>query len=84
VRVIALLLAAVMMVGVVGQVAFASEELVCAVEEAPDIDTPGVLESVTPARERRRPGPVEGSMTSTYGRMHAVLVFRPPRGVASR
>jgi hypothetical protein len=85
VRVIVLLLAVLMMTGLAGQAASASPDALSAVEETPDVDTPAVVESVvvqTP--ERQPPMRVDGPAVPTHGRMYAILVFRPPRLVASR
>jgi hypothetical protein len=85
VRVIVLLLAVVMMTGLAGQAASASPDVMSAVDETPDVDTPVVVESAlmqTP--ERQRPLRVDARTAPTHGRMHAVLVFRPPRLIASR
>jgi len=85
VRAIALLLAVLMLTGVAGQVASASPDAVSAVDDVPDVDTPALVESaVMLAPERQPPICVDGPRASTHGRMHAVLVFRPPRLLASR
>jgi hypothetical protein len=85
VRVIVLLLAVIMMTGAMTQPASASPGVVTAVEPASDIDTPVMPEPVVlPAPERRAPVRIEAPPASTCGRTHAVLVFRPPRLVASR
>jgi hypothetical protein len=85
VRVIVLLLAVVMMAGIAGQAASASPDAISAVDETPDVDTPVVVESaVVQIPERQPPMRVDGPAVPTHGRMHAVLVFRPPRLVTSR
>jgi hypothetical protein len=85
VRAIVLLLAVLMLTGVVGQVASASPDAVCAVDNVPDVDTPALVESaVTLVPERQPPIHVAGTSAPPLGRMHAVLVFRPPRLLASR
>ena len=86
---IVLLLAAIMtigmMTGAMTQSACASPDVVGAVDPAADVDTPVVPEpAVMPAPAPRRPVCIEAPQVSTRGRMHAVLVFRPPRLVASR
>jgi hypothetical protein len=82
VRVILVLLAVLLYAG---QVASASPDVICAVDEAPDVDTPALVESaVTLVPERQPPIRVAGTSAPPLGRMHAVLVFRPPRLLASR
>jgi hypothetical protein len=74
-----------MWAGVAGQVASASPDVICAVDDAPDVDTPALVESaVTLVPERQPPIHVAGPSAPPLGRMHAVLVFRPPRLLASR
>jgi hypothetical protein len=85
VRAIVLLLAVLMLTGLAGQVASASPDAVCAVDDVPDVDAPAFVESaVTLALEHQPPIGVDEPHASTRGRMHAVLVFRPPRLLASR
>ena len=86
---IVLLLAAVMaigmMTGAMTQAACASPDVVSAVDPASDVDTPVVPEpAVMSAPEPQRPVRIEATQAPALGRMHAVLVFRPPRLVASR
>lgn len=82
---IVLLLAAVMMTGAMTQAACASPDVVSAVDPASDVDTPVVPEpAVMSAPEPLRPVRIEAPQAPAPGRMHAVLVFRPPRLVASR
>ena len=84
-RVIVLLLTVILMTGTVAQTACASPDVVSAVEPAPDVDTP-VMPEPTLMPEPAGPGPDRNEVPSapTRGRMHAVLVFRPPRPVTSR
>jgi hypothetical protein len=85
VRVIALLLAVLMLAGVAGQVASASPDVVCAVDDVPDGDAPALVESaVMLVPELQLPIRFDGMRAPALGRMHAVLVFRPPRLLASR
>ena len=82
---IVLLLAAVIMTGAMTQAAFASPDVVSAVDPASDVDTPVVPEpAVMSAPVPQRPVRIEATQAPALGRMHAVLVFRPPRLVASR
>jgi hypothetical protein len=84
VRVIVLLLAVVMMTGATAQVACASPDVMTAVDDAPDLGTPIVPDpAVIPVPERRMPVRIE-ALPPAHGRMHALLVFRPPRLIASR
>ncbi|HZJ66999.1 MAG TPA: hypothetical protein VFD36_26015 [Kofleriaceae bacterium] len=84
-RVIVLLLAAVIMTGAMTQGACASPDVVSAVDPASDVDTPVVPEpAVMSAPVPQRPVRIEATQAPALGRMHAVLVFRPPRLVASR
>jgi len=84
VRVIALLLSVMMMTGAVGQVC-ASPDVTSAVDDAPDLDTPALpAPAVAPLPDLREPVSIEAPPACACGRMHAVLVFRPPRLVASR
>ena len=83
-RAIVLLLAVLMLTGVAGHIASASD-VVCAVDDVPDVDTPALVESVVMlAPERQSPIRVDEPRASTRGRTHAVLVFRPPRLLTSR
>jgi hypothetical protein len=80
VRVIVLLLAVILMTGTVAQTACASPDLMSAMEPVPDGDTPAMPEStLMPEAARRGPDRSEVPTAPTRGRMHAVLVFRPPR-----
>ena len=88
-RVLVLLLTSVLltglMTGTVAQTAGASPDVVSAVEPAPEVDTPVMPEpAVMPAPAGRGPDRSEVPSAPTRGRMHAVLVFRPPRPVTSR
>ena len=84
-RVIVLLLAVILMTGTVAQTACASPDVVSAVEPAPDVDTPVMPEpALMPEPAGRGPDRSEVPSAPTRGRMHAVLVFRPPRPVTSR
>lgn len=88
-RVIVLLLAAIMaigmMTGAMTQTACATPGVACMVDPAFDVDTPVVPEpTVMSAPLHRVPVRIEAPQAPAHGRMHAVLVFRPPRLVASR
>jgi len=84
VRVIALVLSVMMMTGAREQVC-ASPDVTSAVDDAPDLDTAVLPAPVdVPLPDRRSPVCVEAPLARACGRMHAVLVFRPPRLVASR
>ena len=84
-RVLVLLLAVILMTGTMTQTACASPDVMTAVDPASDVDTPVMAEpAVMPGPERRAPVRVEAPPAPTRGRVHAVLVFRPPRLVASR
>jgi len=84
VRVIALLLAVMMMTGARGQV-WASPDVTSVVDDAPDRDVPVQPASVAvPLPERREPVCIEAPRSPARGRLHAVFVFRPPRLFASR
>jgi len=84
VRVLALLLSVMMMTGAMGQVC-ASPDVTGVVDNAPDLDTPALPAPVAvPLPDRREPVCIEAPLMCACGRMHAVLVFRPPRLVASR
>jgi hypothetical protein len=85
VRAIVLLLAVLMWAGVAGHVASASPDVICAVDDVPDVDAPALVESAVMLPSERPPAiRVDAPRASTRGRMHAVLVFRPPRLLASR
>jgi hypothetical protein len=90
VRLIVLVLAIVMMAGTVAQV-HAAADVACALtaaagaDDVPDVATPIVPEPVTVVRpDVRTPVQIEAPLSTPRGRMHAVLIFRPPRLVASR
>ena len=84
-RVIVLLLAVILMTGTVVQTASASPDVATAVEPVPDVDTPVMAESALMTEPGDRgPDRSEVPRAPTRGRMHAVLVFRPPRVVTSR
>ena len=91
VRLIALLLAIVMMTGAAAQVAGASPDVTGvvagAIDDAPGLDPPIVPEAVAvamPVPDTEAPVVIEAPPSIASGRMHAVLVFRPPRRLASR
>jgi hypothetical protein len=88
VRVLVLLLASVLMMGLmtgtVAQTACASPDVVGAVEPAPDADPPVMPDLAMPEPGDRGPDRSALPTAPTRGRMHAVLVFRPPRPVTSR
>jgi hypothetical protein len=85
VRVIALLLAVVMMTGAATQVC-ASPDVAGAVDDdAPGLDPAVLPEPVAvPLPDRREPVSTCAPRPVAPGRMHAVFVFRPPRPVTSR
>ena len=84
-RVIVLLLAVILVTGTVVQTACASPDAVTAVEPVPDVDPPVMPDAaLMPAPSGRGPDRSEVPTAPTSGRMHAVLVFRPPRPVTSR
>jgi hypothetical protein len=84
VRVIALLLSVMMMMGARGQVC-ASPDVTSVVDDAPDLDTPVLPVPVAvPLPDLRKSVCIEAPLACARGRTHAVLVFRPPRLVASR
>jgi len=79
VRLIALLLAVMMMTGTATQVC-ASPEVAGAIDDAPDVVTPVLPEPVAVARPDHRPAiQIEAPRSSSLGRSHAVMIFRPPR-----
>jgi hypothetical protein len=85
VRVIVLLLAVIMMTGTAVQVATASPDVASEIDDAPDVGAPVMQAHVAvPVPGCRGPIRIEAPPASARGRMHAVLVFRPPRLVASR
>ena len=90
-RAITLLLAIVMMTGALGQVCASSDATgavaVVAVDDAdgPDLDTPILPAPVAaPLPGLQEPVCIEAPAARARGRMHAVIVFRPPRLVTSR
>jgi hypothetical protein len=84
VRILALLLAVMMMTGTVAEV-WASPDVTSVVDDTPDIDSPVPLAEVAPPMlEPRLSTCTSAPLLHSTGRMHAVLVFRPPRLVASR
>jgi hypothetical protein len=79
VRLIALLLTVMMMTGTAAQVC-ASPDVAGAIDDAPDLVMPAVPEPVEVARPAHRPVvQIEAPPEPGLGRMHAVLIFRPPR-----
>jgi hypothetical protein len=79
VRLLALLLAVMMMTGTAAQVC-ASPDVAGAVDDAPDLVMPSLPEPVAVARPEHRPVvPIEAPPERAPGRTHAVLIFRPPR-----
>jgi hypothetical protein len=84
VRVIALVLSVLMMAGAMGQVC-ASPDVTTVVDDAPELD-PAVLPAPVdvPLPDPRKSVCIEAPLACARGRTHAVLVFRPPRLVASR
>jgi hypothetical protein len=85
VRVIAVLLAVLMMTGAATQV-WAAPDVASAIDDdAPALDPAVVPEPVAvPMLDRQEPIGVCAPRRAPTGRLHAVFVFRPPRLVASR
>lgn len=85
VRILALLLAVLMMTGAAAQV-HASPDVTSEIDDAPeDLDTPIVpAVVVVPRPGLRTPVSIEAPRSLGRGRLLAVFVFRPPRLVASR
>ena len=74
-----------MMTGAATQLAWASPDAATVVDDGHDLDAPIVPEvAVVPLPLRRLAVCVEAPPSPASGRMHAVLVFRPPRALASR
>jgi hypothetical protein len=88
VRLLAFLVAVLMMTAAAtpGSASFDPTTAVTAIDDAPDaVDLgPAILPVpvVVPGPSRRAPVRVEAPRSLPRGRMHAVLVFRPPRLVA--
>jgi len=78
-RVIALLLAVMMMTGCAAQV-YAQADTASEIDDAPGLVTP-IAPAPMPvaAPEGREPVRIEAPLSPVCGRTHAVLVFRPPR-----
>jgi hypothetical protein len=84
VRITGLLLAVMMVTGRVGEV-WASPDVTSVVDDTPDLDLQLPLTEVTiHVLEPWLPTYISAPPLHSSGRMHAVLVFRPPRLVASR
>jgi hypothetical protein len=84
VRILALLLAVIMMTGAAAQVC-ASPDTANEIDEALDLDMPALPAPVTvPLPDPREPVCIEAPCSLGRGRLLAVFVFRPPRLVASR
>jgi hypothetical protein len=84
VRIVVLLLAVMMMTGRVAEV-WASPDVTSVVDDTPSVDPPVRPAEVTIlVLEPRLPACISAPPLHSTGRMHAVLVFRPPRLVASR
>jgi len=78
-RVIALLLAVMMMTAAAAQV-YAQADTASEVDDAPDLMMPATpVPIAVAAPEGRDPARIEAPLSPACGRMHAVLVFRPPR-----
>jgi len=78
-RVIALLLAVMMMTGSAVQV-YAQADTASEVDDAPALLVPTApVPLAVVAQEGRAPARIEAPLAPVSGRMHAVLVFRPPR-----
>ncbi len=82
-RVIALLLAVMMMTGARAQV-WASPDVTSVVDDAPDEGHALPVSVAVPLPERRELVCIEAPGSPARGRLHAVFVFRPPRLFASR
>jgi len=80
VRLIILLLAIALAMGATAQGVCAMPDVVSAVDDAPDGDTPVVPElTAAPAPEHCAAMRVELPQEPARGRLHQILVFRPPR-----
>ena len=78
-RVVALLLAVMMMTGAAAQ-ASAMADPASEVDDAPDLVMPIPPEPVAVAApESRAPVRIEAPLSPACGRMHALVIFRPPR-----
>jgi hypothetical protein len=82
-RIVALLLAIVVMVGTAtelrGSDAMADVAGAVAGDDAPDVVVPSLAEPVALARPDHRPIASIEAPAEPAGRSHAVLIFRPPR-----
>lgn len=84
VRLIALLLTVMMMTGGVEH-ALGSPDSMTAIDDASELDAPVVPVQVTVvAIHPREPFGPNAAAPPEVGRIHAALVFRPPRAAASR
>jgi hypothetical protein len=84
-RVLALLFAVIMMMTAVAAHVCASPDVSSEVDDPPDLDSPILPAPVAvPRPDRREPVRIEAPRAFARGRLHAVVVFRPPRLVASR
>jgi hypothetical protein len=78
-RVVALLLAVMMMTGAAAQ-ASALANPASEVDDAPYVVVPIAPEPVAVAiPERRAPARIEAPWAPACGRIHALVIFRPPR-----
>jgi hypothetical protein len=84
VRVIAVLLAVLMMMGFGAQVVHEIAEVASVVDDAADPNPPVVSAPVAEPPPRDPTAAGTATLAPVHGRMHAVLVFRPPRPFASR
>jgi hypothetical protein len=86
VRLIAFLLTVIVMTATAAEVR-ASTAIVAslAVDDAPELDLPNLPEPVAATRpDHRQPILIKAPRAPAPGRMHAVMIFRPPRLLASR
>lgn len=86
VRLIALLLAVMMMTGMAAELRASGPAVAAiALDDAPDLVMPSMPEPVAVvAPDHRPPVQIEAPDGPWPGRTHAVMIFRPPRLFASR
>lgn len=90
VRLFALLLGIVLLIGATGQVVLAAADTVVSaatlvIDDVPDVDTPGSAEPMAAAMPVC-PAPISVQLlrVSVDGRMHTDMILRPPRFSSSR
>lgn len=83
-RILALLLAVMLMTGAAAQV-YASPDVISEVDDAPALNTPVLSAAVAGSLpDPRNPACIEAPRSLGRGRLLAIFVFRPPRLVAAR